>query len=104
RALISTLFPYTTLFRSYPMFHTDSQDGSGNRWNYSNPELDEVLEAGRQESDEDAREEYYVEAQDILVNDLPITPLYYGELGPGVNTSLVEGVEIDPVGIIRLEN
>jgi len=76
----------------YPMFHTDSQDGSGNRWNYSNPELDEVLEAGRQESDEDAREEYYVEAQDILVNDLPITPLYYGELGPGVNTSLVEGV------------
>lgn len=88
----------------YPMFHTDSQDGSGNRWNYSNPELDEVLEAGRQESDEDAREEYYVEAQDILVNDLPITPLYYGELGPGVNTSLVEGVEIDPVGIIRLEN
>src|SRR5699024_11967950 len=85
RALISTLFPYTTLFRSYPMFHTDSQDGSGNRWNYSNPELDEVLEAGRQESDEDAREEYYVEAQDILVNDLPITPLYYGELGPGVD-------------------
>src|SRR5690625_1354950 len=88
----------------YPMFHTDSQDGSGNRWNYSNPELDEVLEAGRQESDEDAREEYYVEAQDILVNDLPITPLYYGELGPGVNTSLVEGVEIDAVGISRLEH
>lgn len=88
----------------YPMFHTDSQDGSGNRWNYSNPELDEVLEAGRQESDEGTREEQYAEAQEILVNDLPITPLYYGELGPGVNTTLVEGVEIDPVGIIRLEN
>lgn len=88
----------------YPMFHTESQDGSGNRWNYSNPELDEVLEAGRQESDEGTREEHYAEAQEILVNDLPITPLYYGELGPGVNTSLVEGVEIDPVGIIRLEN
>ncbi len=88
----------------YPMFHTESQDGSGNRWNYSNPELDEVLEAGRQESDESTREEHYAEAQEILVNDLPITPLYYGELGPGVNTSLVEGVEIDPVGIIRLEN
>lgn len=88
----------------YPMFHTESQDGSGNRWNYSNPELDDVLEAGRQESDEGTREEHYAEAQEILVNDLPITPLYYGELGPGVNTSLVEGVEIDPVGIIRLED
>ncbi|CAM4281065.1 ABC transporter substrate-binding protein [Lacicoccus alkaliphilus] len=88
----------------YPMFHTDSQDGSGNRWNYSNTELDELLEAGRQAGDEGEREEAYAEAQEILVEDLPIAPLYYGELGIGVNDTLVEGVELDPVGIIRLEN
>lgn len=27
----------------YPMFHTDSQDGSGNRWNYSNPNSTKCL-------------------------------------------------------------
>lgn len=88
----------------YPMFHTDSQDGSGNRWLYSNPELDEVLDAGRQSTDESEREEMYVEAQSILLEDLPITPLYYQELGIGVNETLVEGVELDPVGIVRIEN
>ncbi|NMA82133.1 MAG: hypothetical protein GX966_09255, partial [Jeotgalicoccus halophilus] len=42
--------------------------------------------------------------QEILMEDLPITPLYYGELGIGVNNTLVEDVELDPVGIVRIEN
>lgn len=88
----------------YPMFHTDSQDGSGNRWLYSNPELDVELEGGRQAGDEDERAAFYSEAQRILLEDLPITPMYYSELGIGVNTDLISGVELDPVGIIRLEN
>ncbi len=88
----------------YPMFHTDSQDGSGNRWLYSNPELDVELEGGRQAQTEEERAGFYSEAQSILLEDLPITPLYYSELGIGVNTELVDGVELDPVGIIRLEN
>ncbi|MFC3900139.1 ABC transporter substrate-binding protein [Aliicoccus persicus] len=88
----------------YPMFHTDSQDGSGNRWLYSNPELDTELEGGRQAQDEEERAAFYSEAQRILLEDLPITPLYYSELGIGINTDLVSGVELDPVGIIRLEN
>lgn len=88
----------------YPMFHTDSQDGSGNRWNYSNPELDGYLEEGQQTSDENERVEAYAIAQEILMEDLPITPLYYGQLGIGVNNTLVDGVELDPVGIVRIEN
>ena len=87
----------------YPMFHTDSV-GSGNRWNYSNPELDGYLEEGQQTSDENERVEAYATAQEILMEDLPITPLYYGELGIGVNNTLVDGVELDPVGIVRIEN
>lgn len=88
----------------YPMFHTDSQDGSGNRWNYSNPELDGYLEEGQQTSEESERVEAYATAQEILMEDLPITPLYYGQLGIGVNNTLVEGVQLDPVGIVRIEN
>lgn len=87
----------------YPMFHTDSV-GSGNRWNYSNPELDSYLEEGQQTSEEGERAAAYATAQEILMEDLPITPLYYGELGIGVNNKLVEGVELDPVGIVRIEN
>ncbi|CAD2071491.1 glutathione ABC transporter substrate-binding protein [Jeotgalicoccus coquinae] len=87
----------------YPMFHTDSV-GSGNRWNYSNPELDGYLEEGQKTSEEGEREAAYATAQEILMEDLPITPLYYGELGIGVNNTLVEGVELDPVGIVRIEN
>lgn len=87
----------------YPMFHTDSV-GSGNRWNYSNTELDGFLEEGQQASDDDARIEAYATAQEILMEDLPITPLFYGELGIGINNTLVEGVELDPVGIVRIEN
>lgn len=88
----------------YPMFHTDSQDGSGNRWLYSNPELDDILDQGRQSTEEDERMELYKEAQGILREDLPVTPLYYSELGIGVNETLIDGVELDPVGIVRLEN
>lgn len=87
----------------YPMFHTDSV-GSGNRWNYSNPELDSYLEEGQRTSEDEERIEAYATAQEILMEDLPITPLYYGELGIGVNNTLVEGVELDPVGIVRIEN
>lgn len=87
----------------YPMFHTDSV-GSGNRWNYSNPELDSYLEEGQQTSGDEERIAAYATAQEILMEDLPITPLYYGELGIGVNNTLVEDVELDPVGIVRIEN
>ena len=87
----------------YPMFHTDSV-GSGNRWNYSNPELDSYLEEGQRTSEDEERIEAYATAQEILMEDLPITPLYYGELGIGVNNTLVEDVELDPVGIVRIEN
>ena len=68
------------------------------------PELDVELDGGRQAQDEEERAAFYSEAQRILLEDLPITPLYYSELGIGVNTELVSGVELDPVGIIRLEN
>ncbi|CAM4205826.1 ABC transporter substrate-binding protein [Lacicoccus alkaliphilus] len=88
----------------HPMFHTDSQDGSGNRWFYSNTELDGLLDQAQQSSDEGERETLYEEAQLILREDLPVAPLYYAELGIGVNETLIEDVELDPVGIIRLEN
>lgn len=47
-----------------------------NRFAYSNPELDELLTSGRQEFDPEARADFYVQAQRIILRDLPIMALY----------------------------
>lgn len=56
----------------WPLFHSSMAGAQGNRTFYENPEVDELLEAGRQESDEEKRAEIYEEAQEILVEDAPM--------------------------------
>lgn len=56
----------------WPLFHSSMAGAQGNRTFYDNPEVDELLEAGRQESDEEERSEIYEEAQEILVEDAPM--------------------------------
>ena len=56
----------------WPLFHSNMAGAQGNRTFYDNPEVDELLEAGRQESDEEERSEIYEEAQEILVEDAPM--------------------------------
>ena len=56
----------------WPLFHSSMAGAQGNRTFYDNPEVDELLEAGRQESDEEERAEIYEEAQEILVEDAPM--------------------------------
>ncbi len=50
------------------LFHTDAEM---NRSNYSNPELDELLENARVEEDVNKRIEMYQKAEEIIVNDAP---------------------------------
>jgi peptide/nickel transport system substrate-binding protein len=56
-------------------FGTDNQ-GDTNRLFYSNPALDELLVEGRTTFDQDARYEVYNEAQQLLLEDAPMIPLY----------------------------
>ena len=48
-----------------------STKGSANVWGYSNPEVDELCNAGKVTVDEAKREEIYKEAQKIVLNDSP---------------------------------
>lgn len=48
-----------------------STEGSANVWGYSNPEVDELVEAGKVTVDEKAREEIYKEAQHLVLDDSP---------------------------------
>ena len=45
---------------------------------YSNPKFDAALAAGNRAHDIDDANKAYQRAEDILVNDLPGTPVFYG--------------------------
>ena len=44
---------------------------------YSNPEADELIAAGRKEIDRERRREIYNELQDIISEEMPMTPIYH---------------------------
>ncbi|QQK80398.1 glutathione ABC transporter substrate-binding protein [Salicibibacter cibi] len=87
----------------YPVFHSDNQGPSGNQTFYSNDEVDELLEAGRQvdEENEDERLEIYEEAQQIIIDDAPIVPIIYDDFRIGISDS-VEGFIQLPSGLFDL--
>lgn len=78
----------------WPLFHSSMHGNGGNRTFYDNPELDSLLEAGREETNEAARAEIYEEAQEILVED---APAIYINQGVSMNAyrSEVEGLYIN---------
>jgi peptide/nickel transport system substrate-binding protein len=51
-------------------------DSSSNRYFYSNPALDALVEQGRAEFDEAARFDIYTEAQQIVIDEMPWVPLF----------------------------
>ncbi|GAB3070337.1 glutathione ABC transporter substrate-binding protein [Salinicoccus sesuvii] len=88
----------------YALFHSDSHGSTGNRSFYTNEEVDRLLDEGRTEPDEDTRFEAYSQAQEILIEEAPAAYLFHTNFAIGVNSSEVSGVDLDPVGNIRIEN
>ncbi|MDF2684089.1 MAG: peptide transporter substrate-binding protein [Brevibacillus sp.] len=64
------------------------------RLHYSNPKIDELLVKGRQTMNQEERAKIYEEAQGILVNDVPLIPLFSEETI--LATRDVEGLKINP--------
>lgn len=48
-----------------------------NRTNYSNPQLDPILQLAAETSDREKARALYVQAQDVISRDLPMLPLWY---------------------------
>ena len=88
----------------YALFHSNSHGATGNRSFYTNEEVDTLLDEGRTEPEEDARFEAYSNAQQILIEEAPAAYLFHTNFALGVNSSQVSGVDLDPVGNIRIEN
>lgn len=55
----------------YPLLHSDSIDGGGNVAFYSNDKVDNLIEEGRLETDEQKRENIYEEINNMVQDDLP---------------------------------
>jgi oligopeptide transport system substrate-binding protein len=73
-------------------------NASQNKYNYCNQQFDQLAEKGDTTTDQNQRLQAYAQAQQILVQDLPVAPLYYrGRLvlvkpwvhGGGDNNSLI---------------
>lgn len=72
----------------YPLFHSDNIGAPGNRTRYQNEEVDELLDAARTEGDWDTRFGYYEEAQQIIIDEAPLVPIYHTVLISGIQEDL----------------
>ncbi len=52
-------------------------DGGNNNTGWSNARYDELIQMAKVEQDSDKRMEYFAESEKILMNELPLIPIYY---------------------------
>lgn len=58
-------------------FHSSEVSPGRNRGSYMNPDLDRLLDEGLLIEDQEKRAKHYERVQEIILNDLPIIPLWY---------------------------
>lgn len=81
----------------YALFHSSQVGAAGNRTFYVNEEVDELLDLGRSESDEQVRFDAYQRVQEIIAEDAPWVFTWVGEEAVGVR-NYVKGFTIHPAG------
>ncbi len=81
------------------LFHTGSPR---NYSNYSNPKVDALLDQANVEQDAARRTGLYRQAQQQIVDDVAIIPLYHG-MDYALVKPAVKGLSITAMGILRLE-
>src|SRR5262245_26407399 len=83
----------------YVVWHS-SQAGPDdlNHISYANPEVDQLLEAGRSSCTQAERVKYYRKLHQVLADDQPLVFLYWRDALPAVS-SRVHGIQPGPAGI-----
>lgn len=62
-------------YNQYNLFHSASHGPAGNSFYYSNPEVDQLIEQARQETDEEARKAMYEQALQIELDEAVYVPI-----------------------------
>jgi ABC-type transport system substrate-binding protein len=68
--------------------------GSSNNTGYSNKEVDDLIKQGNAAADVDAGIDLYNQAEDLILQDMPIIPMWFGKV-QGAYSDKVENVVID---------
>ena len=74
----------------FPLLHSSSHGGAGNRAFYTNKELDKVIEEARLTSDSAERKALFFKGQEILQEDAPFGLLLYKNENIGLNKRVKE--------------
>ncbi len=82
------------------LFHSESE---GNRFDYSNEQVDALLEQAAVEEDPGKRAELYQEAERLIFDDWVAVPLRHSTRSVLVRP-YVKGYELTPIGIPQLHN
>lgn len=85
----------------YAMADLYTSTGGSNYFGYANPEFDAALQAGNAATPEEA-DALYQEAEDILLADLPLIPMWYS-IYSTVWTEKIDNVIVDPSTYLRVE-
>jgi oligopeptide transport system substrate-binding protein len=68
--------------------------GSSNNSGYSNPKVDDLIKQGNAAGDVEAGIDLYNQAEDLILEDMPIIPMWFGKV-QGAHSENVENVVID---------
>jgi peptide/nickel transport system substrate-binding protein len=90
---------YTTFFASDRIPTRDNLDAGNNRMRYRNPQLDQLLIAGKRELSRPGRIAIYSQVQKILAKDLPAVPLWHEHNVAAMRRDL-HGFELLPTGLL----
>jgi ABC-type transport system substrate-binding protein len=81
-----------------PLYSTAAQPPAGsNSAFYSNPEFDALVAKGNQAASNEEAIDFYQQAEDLLLEDMPIMPMFFG-LEQTVWSENVDGVKVDIFG------
>ena len=87
----------------YPLLHSSSHGGAGNRAFYTNKDFDKEVEIARTTSDPEVRKAHYKNAQMILQEESPLIVLLYKNENIGINKR-IKGFKYDPTTMHNLYN
>jgi oligopeptide transport system substrate-binding protein len=77
-------------------------ESSENYTGYSNPTFDDTIAQSRQELDDATRRDVYMRAQQMLIDDVAVIPLYF-PVGYTLARSGMNEIPVTPMGLLGLE-
>jgi oligopeptide transport system substrate-binding protein len=84
-----------------PLYSTSALPPNGSNASfYSNPEFDELVKKGNSAETNEEAIEFYHQAEDALLEDMPVAPMFYG-LEQAVHSENVSNVSVDAFGHVQ---